>query len=47
MNGTVNSGAARPASGNKLTPLGERDGAIDFKILAAVEVTLLIEVVVN
>ena len=39
--------AARSASGKKLTPLGECDGAIDFEILAAVDVALLIEVVVN
>jgi hypothetical protein len=30
-----------------LTPLGEGDGAIDFEFLAAVEMALLIEVVVN
>jgi hypothetical protein len=35
------------ASNSKLTPLGQSDGAIDFEILAVVEVALLIEVVVN
>ena len=39
--------AARPVSGSKLTPLHEGGGAISLKILAAVEVTLLVEVVVN
>jgi len=39
--------AARPASGSKLTPLGEGGGAIELEILAAIKVALLVEMVVN
>ena len=37
----------RPASGSKLTPFGRGGGAIEFEILAAVKVTLLVKMVVN
>ena len=39
--------AERPASASKLAPLGEGGGAIELEILAAVEVALLVEVVMN
>ncbi len=38
---------ARPASGSKLTPLGEGGGAIELEIFAAVKVALLVKVVMN
>ena len=34
-------------SGSKLTPLCKGDGAIEFEVFASVEVTFLIEVIVN
>jgi hypothetical protein len=39
--------AERPASVSELTPLGQGGGAIDFEMLAAVEVAFPIEVIVN
>jgi hypothetical protein len=34
-------------SGSKLTPLCKGDGAIEFEVFASVEVTFLIEVIVD
>ncbi len=35
------------SSGRKLTPLGKGGGAIEFEVFAAVEVTFLVEVIVD
>lgn len=35
------------SSGSKLTPLGKGCGAVEFEVFAAVEVTFLIEVIVD